>query len=317
MRSFWVATAYMTKINLKGLNTMGKRTLKVEILQGLPASGKSTYAKRCVDSRPTQMMRVNKDLARVQYFNDNWSKSNEKVVVRLRNIAILTALDLGRDVIVDDTNLEGNHIEVITDLVTTWGELNDTQVTVTVNDSFLDVPIEDCIARDRQRPNSVGSDVIRRMAKNLRVQRDAFVPAPIDPSKPSAVIVDMDGTMSQLNGRDPYNPAGCINDPEVWQVVKTVQMWHSEGYDIMVTSARDDRGRADTIKWLQDHEVPVGKLYLREFGDQRKDAIVKGEFLNEILKTHNVILALDDRDQVVDLWRKRGIRCFQVAPGDF
>jgi len=31
----------------------------------------------------------------------------------------------------------------------------------------------------------------------------------------------------------------------------------------------------------------------------------------------NVLCALDDRQQVVDMWRERGIRCLQVAKGDF
>jgi hypothetical protein len=27
--------------------------------------------------------------------------------------------------------------------------------------------------------------------------------------------------------------------------------------------------------------------------------------------------AFDDRQRVVDMWRRNGITCFQVAPGDF
>lgn len=33
---------------------------------------------------------------------------------------------------------------------------------------------------------------------------------------------------------------------------------------------------------------------------------------------YNVRLVLDDRNQVVDMWRDElGLTCFQVAPGDF
>ena len=29
------------------------------------------------------------------------------------------------------------------------------------------------------------------------------------------------------------------------------------------------------------------------------------------------ILAFEDRERVVDMWRRNGIQCCQVAPGDF
>jgi hypothetical protein len=57
---------------------------------------------------------------------------------------------------------------------------------------------------------------------------------------------------------------------------------------------------------------------MRKTSDMRKDAVVKEEIYNEnILDKYNVLLVLDDRNQVVDFWRSKGLTCFQVAPGDF
>jgi hypothetical protein len=50
----------------------------------------------------------------------------------------------------------------------------------------------------------------------------------------------------------------------------------------------------------------------------RKDAIVKRELFDAHVRgTWNVNFVLDDRQQVVDMWRGLGLVCLQVAPGDF
>jgi hypothetical protein len=53
--------------------------------------------------------------------------------------------------------------------------------------------------------------------------------------------------------------------------------------------------------------------------DQRKDSIVKKELFEESVRNnYNILFALDDRNQVVDMWRKElGIKCLQVNYGDF
>jgi hypothetical protein len=35
------------------------------------------------------------------------------------------------------------------------------------------------------------------------------------------------------------------------------------------------------------------------------------------LDKNNILCIFDDRQKVVDMWRKNGLICFQVAPGDF
>jgi hypothetical protein len=57
---------------------------------------------------------------------------------------------------------------------------------------------------------------------------------------------------------------------------------------------------------------------MRSEYDMRKDSIVKEEiYRQEILGRYNVWLVLDDRNQVVDMWRNLGLRVLQVAPGNF
>ena len=57
---------------------------------------------------------------------------------------------------------------------------------------------------------------------------------------------------------------------------------------------------------------------MRRTKDFRKDAIVKTElFEAHIRGQFEVLFVLDDRDQVVEMWRQMGFACLQVAPGNF
>ena len=89
-------------------------------------------------------------------------------------------------------------------------------------------------------------------------------------------------------------------------------------YDVIVMSGRDESCRKDTEDWLIKHNIPYDHLFMRPEGDMRKDNIVKHELFNEHVRDNfDVRFVLDDRQQVVDMWREMGITCLQVAPGDF
>ncbi|MGB7485795.1 MAG: AAA family ATPase, partial [Phormidesmis sp.] len=65
---------------------------RVIMTVGLPASGKSTWAKALITKEAGRWVRVNKDLLREMCHNSLHSKSNEKFIVRLRNLIILEAI---------------------------------------------------------------------------------------------------------------------------------------------------------------------------------------------------------------------------------
>ena len=57
---------------------------------------------------------------------------------------------------------------------------------------------------------------------------------------------------------------------------------------------------------------------MRPAGDRRRDSIVKAElFDRKVRDEYRVLVVLDDRKQVVDMWRSLGLTCLQVAEGDF
>ncbi len=280
---------------------------KVIILVGLPASGKSKFANELLLSEPGRWVRTNKDLLREMAHASYWSPGNEKLILEIRDAIILMALESGKNVIIDDTNF-GRHIDHIKELVKD-------QAVVEINNSFLQVPVEECIKRDLKRLNSVGKDVIMQMYnKYVRVP----IPSPeYNPELPDGVIVDMDGTLALLNGRNPYDASRCESDLPNQPVLDTVHKWQSS-LNIIVASGRTDNYQPQTEKWLQKYGVNYTNIYMRKTGDQRKDSIIKEEIYRQNIEgKYNIRFVLDDRQQVVDMWRSLGLTVFQVAEGDF
>src|SRR4030042_4130896 len=134
---------------------------KVIILKGLPASGKTTYANEVLDKNFGSYKRVSKDFLRGMLDNGQFSKEAELFIQRARNLLILAALSSGegKNVIIDDTNLNPKHEEEIRELVEGRAE---------VEIKYFDIDLDMCIQRNKERnmklysyPNPVTEKVIR------------------------------------------------------------------------------------------------------------------------------------------------------------
>lgn len=126
----------------------------IYLLKGLPASGKSTWAKDYITKHP-QVKRVNKDDLRAMLDNSKWTKANEKFVLNVRDYIIEEALAGGYHIIVDDTNLHHKHEYKMKELA----KKHKAKVEI----KYFDTPLEECIKRDANRENSVGEQVITSM----------------------------------------------------------------------------------------------------------------------------------------------------------
>ena len=137
---------------------------------------------------------------------------------------------------------------------------------------------------------------------------------------PPAIIVDLDGTLSDMRGiRGPFEWDKVGRDRPHADIIELVQMYNSNNFKIIVCSGRDAVCKADTLEWLVDFEVPFDKFFMRPEGSTERDAKIKYHiYLDHIKPKYDVRLAIDDRQQVVDMWREyAGLRCLQVAPGNF
>jgi predicted kinase len=283
---------------------------RIIMLRGLPASGKSTWAKEFVLKQPAgTWKRINKDDMRSMFDAGKWSRENEAAIIKVRDQLIQTFVANGTNVIVDDTNLAPKHAHRIVQLS------NELGATFEIKDFFTDV--KECIERDTKRANGVGKDVIWDMWKQ------SFIPKVDWPSdrnmKETAVICDLDGTLAEISHRSPYDASQCEKDG--WHTdVKDMfaDLVDRKGAWMLFVSGRSDKYKAETLSWLQSGFYGPFDLHMRKEGDMRKDWLVKFEILrDEIAPRFNPVAVFDDRDQVVAMWRAQGLRVYQVADGNF
>lgn len=288
---------------------------KVIILKGLPASGKTTWAKEQVKNGNGQVKRVNKDDLRAMLDEGKWSKEREKFILFMRNEFISRSLVNGFTIIVDDTNLAPKHIEEISEQVDKLSKLLGWTIEIEINDSFCAVPMRECIRRDALRPNPVGRDVIRRMALQFGVGQPE--PYYIE-GLPECVICDLDGTLALIGKRNPYDASTCDQDKLNGPVARYLKTCARDGMPIFLFSGREEKYREQTRQWLKYYEIPFHWLAMRPTGNSEKDVIIKrGMFEEYIRGDFNVHVVFDDRQCVVDAWRDLGLMVFQVAEGDF
>lgn len=145
-----------------------------------------------------------------------------------------------------------------------------------------------------------------------------------------ALIVDVDGTTANVNHRrrnkpdgkfdwkyfnDPMNMTG--DTPNDWCRDLVKGMFHT-GYRIIFVTGRFEKNRYLTFEWFKHYGVPAGFLFMRKDEDFRKDFVVKKELYEKFIKPkYNIKFVIDDRQQVVDMWRSIGLTCLQCAKGDF
>ncbi len=139
-----------------------------------------------------------------------------------------------------------------------------------------------------------------------------------DNSLPVCVIADIDGTLAIRGNRGPFD-LRKVDQDHVKQEIADIVNQFSEFDKIFLFSGRDGSSRELTEKWLRDNGIKYDELHMREPGNGEKDAIIKKRMYEEhILGKYNVRFVLDDRDQVVDMWRKElGLTCLQVNYGNF
>ena len=289
--------------------------LKLIICMWLPGSGKTTYALQEVDKNPYGVVRVNKDDLRAMCSNSHYSKDLESLILEIRDTIITESLMSGKHVIVDDTNLNLIHIERFKQIAKTLAHKN---VKIEIKD-FRYVPIEECIRRDAKRDKPVGEAVIRKMAQDFMKHykpEDSFIIIQ-DNTKPAMLIVDIDGTVACKSDRSPYDYSRVMEDTPHTDIISLLQTLAIK-YRIWFVTWREETCKDETTAWLAEH-IPFKYSFLkmRSLWDTRWDQIVKHEIAQQIVKDWYIAAVFDDRNRVVDMWRKAGIRCLQVAPWNF
>ena len=310
--------------------------VKVTICRGLPASGKSTWAKK------QDAVRINKDDLRDMLDGGKWSRNREKLVLDTRDSILIKALRQGRNVIIDDTNFHPKHINRISEVVEAQAQIDGVEYEWEIKD--FDIKLHEAIKRDVKRERSVGEDVIRSMWNQFirptkKVVNDPLLDA-ISWDKggntvitkeaeeraklPDAVMFDLDGTLALIEGRNPYDASECEYDKLNYPVFNVLRMYQKDGYKIIICSGRSEEYVEQTDNWLKKNGIAPDLFIMRdpeakdENGQRIPDDELKQKmYMEQIHEKYNVEVVYDDRQKVVDMWRDLGLTCFQVADGRF
>lgn len=150
-----------------------------------------------------------------------------------------------------------------------------------------------------------------------------------------SVIFDLDGTLALIDDRRKistkdngkidwdifFDPKNIDLDKPNLPVIKLAQMFSDNGFRIVIFSGRSKATKDVTKDWLNKFDVPFDILKMRPTSNEFKfmpDDELKQMWLDSLFTNKDDIFAVvDDRQKVVDMWRRNGLTCFQVADGNF
>ena len=154
-------------------------------------------------------------------------------------------------------------------------------------------------------------------------------------------IFDLDGTLADIEHRRKFIKgdkkdwdsffAACPNDVPKYEIIDILQTLRLCSNDVWIWSGRSDVVKKETLEWIhkfinENDESGSGwrffnpsDLKMRPHGDYSPDTELKKRWLDamSIEDRARLMAVFDDRNCVVNMWRKNGITCLQVAAGDF
>ncbi len=153
------------------------------------------------------------------------------------------------------------------------------------------------------------------------------------------IICDLDGTLADITHRlhfiqrDPTAPPdpswkqdwpafhkACTGDAPIDDTLRVLEaLTHNKEYDLWIVTGRSEAARPETEAWLAKHLRYWDRLVMRPVGDYTPDHLLKHLWcLNgHIPPAPRILCVFEDRERVVDMWRKLGLTCYHVAKGDF
>ena len=118
--------------------------------------------------------------------------------------------------------------------------------------------------------------------------------------------------------------AACVDDKPIQPVIELLLSLELRA-EVWIWSGRMSTVREQTILWLDQNVIANDCmdmdtiLTMRPAGDYTPDDQLKESWLKAMSPEDRarLVMVFDDRQRVVDMWRRNSVTCAQVAPGDF
>lgn len=277
---------------------------KLRMLKGLPASGKTTWARNFVKESGSAG-RVNRDDLRAMLFDSVWSGRREAAVIDCEKAIVDVLTKHEMSAVIDDTNLLSKHRDMWTQFAQKRGmAFEPIEMETNHNDSRL----RDSLRTGKSR---VGFAVVDRMA---------LMAGMIQWGEQPIVLCDIDGTLADGTHRE-HHLEGLRKDWKTYYSklsddapVSAVIQWITalrEENTICLVSGRPDTYQDETIAWLNKHNIPFDYIFMRRGDSHIPDTDVKAEFLKYIPKD-KIRFVIDDRPRVLRMWKEHGLTAYPV-----
>lgn len=142
------------------------------------------------------------------------------------------------------------------------------------------------------------------------------------------VIFDLDGTLADGRHRLHLLPTKDYDKTESWTEFNlaavddlpfqdNIDLCNALGlhYKVVILTGRSDVARQITLDWLWHHNVYFNELVMRSQSDNRKDTVIKEEYLSSI-GLENILCCFDDLPHVAYHLRSLGLTCHLVTHYD-
>lgn len=287
---------------------------KIIVLQGPPASGKSTWARETAKAG-TPYVIVNRDSIR-NARGEYWIPDQEDYISDIEEYGVRSAINRNLIPIIDATNLNPQTIRK-------WENLAK-ELDCEIEYKQFYIPFKEALERDANREQSVGKKVLRKFyeryfyeqyAKEIgydsRLIRDAN-------EKPDCIVIDLDGIVALHRNRLPFDwdKLGTdFFDPRMHHIIMT---YVKTGVKLIFLTGRPESVRLATETWIDSNLQTDYELIMRPVNDYRSGEIVKKELWEKYVEPYyNTICVFEDSNKCVNMWRELGLLTCQVANADY
>jgi predicted kinase len=277
---------------------MRKKVQEVVIVRGLPSSGKTTYAMKLIESAPNRWTRVSRaDLNKSLRFS---STSEIKILNKLRNKLIEDLVSSGKDVIIDDVNLQQAQLNELKRLI-----VASTKVPIIIHEVPFNTSISECISRSPEKKDNIMklSENFNRELKEVSMLYEPSV-------NNKAVIVDIDGTiLEQIDNVFAFDDDFVAKPKHT--ICNLVSSLYKTGHKILFLTARNEAGRDLAHSHIKQCIPSIGddyELYMRDDSDDRPSGDLKSDIYCTNIRPHyDVVLFIDDLEENIVAFRELGI----------